>query len=110
MRALASLRSLYGTWRAYGRLSDSWRDRLTQYLWTLATSESFPNIILGSDIGFTLANLRLAGGIHFEHFPQIVLFQIALVTSVVVYAVGDDVRYAVAAAREEFSGYPIGIE
>lgn len=110
MQGLDSIRSMYRTWRSYGRFSDSWRDRLKEYMVTLATSESFPNIILGSDLGFTLANLRLAGGLHFQHFPQVVVFQVVLVTSVVVYAVGDDVRYAAKAAREEFGGYPIGIE
>lgn len=106
----ASARSIYRTWQAYGDLTDSWRERLTEYLWTLATSESFPNIILGSDLGFTLANLRFRGGVHVEHVPQVMLFQVALLVSVVVYAVGDDVRHAVRAAQEEFSGDPIGIE
>lgn len=106
----ASACSIYRTWRAYGDLTDSWRDRLRDYLLTLATSESFPNIILGSDLGFTLANLRVQGGLHVDNVPQVMIFQVALLVSVLIYAVGDDVRHALRAAQEEFSGEPIGIE
>lgn len=108
--AWGTIQSTYRTWRQYGNLTDSWHERLRGYLVALATSESFPNIILGSDLGFLLANLRFEGGIHVEHLPQAILFQVALLVSVLMYAVGDDVRYALKAAREEFSGEPIGIE
>ena len=89
-------RSVYRTFQSYQRFTESPHERVVSLLASMLTDRTLPNVVLGAAVTSTLQNAVGSVSATFT-----VLTWCAWLASVLVYAVGNEVVYAIKAAQEE---------
>jgi len=104
MTTLNKLLEIYSTWKRYGQLTDSPKDRLLDLLTALFSSRELPNIILGGAISSTLTTLFTST----TAWLAICAWAVWLL-SVLNYMIAQEIVYAYKAASKEFEDEARGI-